>query len=66
MGGLFSRPKPQPVARMPDVNDPAVKAAEDRTRRLAMARSGRESTILADRGSSSGTQAYRNTKMGQS
>jgi hypothetical protein len=64
MSGLFSRPKPEPVARMPDTNDPAVKAAEDRVRRLAMSRSGRDSTILTRPGTG-GTQAYKNSFLGQ-
>lgn len=66
MGALFSRPKPQPVVRMPDVDDPSIKAAENRTRRQIMARSGRESTILANRRGSGGSEAYKNTVLGQS
>lgn len=66
MGGLFSRPEPKPPARMPDVNDPAVKAAEDRTRRAAMSRSGRDSTVLADARGTGGSQAYKNSLLGQS
>ena len=66
MGGLFKRPEPKPPARMPDPNDPSVRAAEDRTRREAMSRSGRSSTILANSGGSGGSQAYSNSLLGQS
>lgn len=67
MGGLFkSPPQPKPV-RMPDPEDPEVDAAEDRTRRLAMARSGRASTVLSNpTGGSGGNQSYKNSLLGQS
>ena len=63
MGGLFSKPtismpdsapaapKPPPaprVTRMPTETDPSILAAAQRTRRAAMSRSGRLSTILTD------------------
>jgi hypothetical protein len=67
MGKLFGgAPKPRPPARMPDPEDPAIKAAEDRTRRQAMSRSGRNSTILASGGGSGGSTAYKNSLLGQS
>jgi hypothetical protein len=69
MSGLFSSPKPTPPARMPvDQNDPAVKAAAEQARRAAMARSGRDSTILAptNSGGGGGGNAYKNTLLGQS
>lgn len=68
MSSLFSKPKVTPPAPMPvDQNDPAVRAAADRTRRAIMARSGRDSTILtgSNGGSSSSGQAYQNTLLGQ-
>jgi len=67
MSGLFSKPKVSPPAPMPvDQNDPAIKAAADRTRRAIMARSGRDSTILSNpSGNSTGGQAYQNTLLGQ-
>lgn len=66
MGNLFKSPEPRPPARMPDANDPTIRAAEDRTRRAAMGRSGRSSTILTGGGGSGGNQAYKNSLLGQS
>jgi hypothetical protein len=65
MGSLFSTPKVSKPAAMPDVNDPAIKAAENRTRQQAMNRSGRDSTILTNPGTG-GSQAYKNSLLGQS
>lgn len=66
MGKLFGgAPKPAPPVRMPDAEDPSVKAAADMTRRAAMSRSGRSSTMLTG-GGSGGSQAYKNTLLGQS
>lgn len=62
MGGLFgggnrptavATPAPAPlptpkVQRMPTETDPSILAAAQRTRRAAMQRSGRLSTILTD------------------
>lgn len=48
MGGLISRPKPEPVAPMPDDNDPAVVAARRREIEEARQRGGRASTMLSD------------------
>ena len=54
MSALFSTPKfpdppsaPKPV-RMPNEDDPSIAQAAQRTRRAAMGRSGRMSTILSD------------------
>lgn len=69
MGSIFGRPKvpePKPV-RMPDANDPAIGAAQDRKRREIAARSGRASTMLSNRQSGTpGTMAYTNSLLGQS
>lgn len=78
MGGLFgggaSTPKPTPVQRMPDTEDPAIKQSQRRVAADAQARSGRASTVLtnrAQRAASStttgtpGTQAYGNSFLGQ-
>ena len=73
MGKLFgggSTPKPTPVQRMPEQDDPAVKEAE-RQRQLAIRqRSGRASTVLSRAnqtggGTGSGTGAYGNSLLGQ-
>ena len=71
MGSLFKpkTPAPTPVTRMPDAEDPAVKEAEERKRRAAMARGGRSATIMTsrDRGDGNpGTSTYRNSLLGQS
>lgn len=68
MGGLFSSPKITPPARMPDATDPAIQAAEARQRAAILSRSGRQSTILTprDNGGTGGSQAYKNTVLGQS
>jgi hypothetical protein len=70
MSGLFSQPKPTPPARMPaDQNDPAVRAAAEQARRAAMARSGRDSTVLvrpSSGGGGGGGNAYRHSLLGQS
>jgi hypothetical protein len=69
MGALFAPPPapaqraPKPI-RMPDMADPALKAAADRNRRLAMSRSGRASTILSRRSGEAGTVAYGNRTLG--
>ena len=54
MGGLFGAPKappppeaPKPV-RMPNITDPAIVKAGERTRQAALMRQGRLSTILTD------------------
>lgn len=73
MGKLFGggdTPKPTPVAKMPDPEDPTVKAAE-RARQLAIQqRSGRSSTVLTrgssgSAGNNAGTQSYGNSLLGQ-
>lgn len=57
MTGLFGGPpKPPPVTRMPDENDPAVLAARRKQYEMASERAGRASTFLAD--------AYQNDKLG--
>jgi hypothetical protein len=66
MGSLFSKPKVTPPPPMPDMNDADIQAAEQRTRRAAMARSGRDSTILTNGTGSGGSTAYGNTLLGQS
>lgn len=70
MGGLFSKPKVTPPARMPaDQNDPAVRAAAEQARRAALARSGRDSTILTRPSrnyNGGGGNAYKNSLLGQS
>ena len=70
MGGLFSKPKVTPAARMPDPNDPAIKEAEERARRAALSRSGRASTVLTpigdNGGGTGGREAFKNTLLGQS
>lgn len=81
MGKLFGggeskpapAPTPTPVTRMPDTEDPAVKAAQRRAALEAQARSGRASTVLSNRqrnasatqGGQPGTQAYGNSLLGQ-
>jgi hypothetical protein len=65
LGALFSRPKPQPPARMPDAEDPRVMAAERKRRNELSAGSGRVSTILSrGSGSAGGTQAYSSSLLG--
>jgi hypothetical protein len=68
MGKLFSSPKVTPTPRMPDMTDADIQAAEQRTRRAALSRSGRDSTILTQStgGGSGGSTAYGNTLLGQS
>lgn len=72
MGGLFGSktPKAEPVQRMPDAEDPALKEAKRRAAASASARSGRASTVMSrtnrattDASASSGT-AYRNSFLG--
>lgn len=71
MGGLLgSKPKTQPVQRMPDEEDPAVKEAKRRAAMAATARSGRTSTVLtprtpAPRTNDAGGGAYKNSFLGQ-
>jgi hypothetical protein len=76
MGGLFKSktPKPTPVQRMPDEEDPTVVEARRRAAADAQARSGRTSTVLsrnrsagasAGAGAQAGTQAYKNSLLGQ-
>lgn len=73
MGGLFgSKPKPQPVQRMPDEEDPAVKEAKRRAAAATAARSGRTSTVLTPRNSANNGNdapaaggAYKNSFLGQ-
>lgn len=75
MGGLFggSKPKPAPVVRMPDEEDPAVLEAKRRQAAAEQARSGRTSTVLTNRaqrnaaqpGTQAGTTAYKNSLLGQ-
>ncbi|MGR9413162.1 hypothetical protein [Rhizobium leguminosarum] len=77
MGGLFGggakTPKPTPVQRMPDTEDPAVKESQRRTAAAAQVRSGRASTVLTNRQQRAattatgtpGTQAYGNSFLGQ-
>lgn len=51
MGSLFKgpkMPKPEPVTRMPDPEDPAVLEARRRQQEDMRRRGGRESTILSD------------------
>lgn len=61
-GGAPSPPPPPPVAPMPDLNDPAVLAAQQQAAQAAMSRSGRLSTILSQGSGSGGT--YSGTKLG--
>jgi hypothetical protein len=61
MGGIakmFSPklPKPEPVVRMPDPQDPAVLEAQRKKRRELLASGGRESTDL--------TGSYMNSTLG--
>lgn len=69
MGGLFgSTPKPTPVTRMPDEQDPAVLEAKRRAAQQQQARSGRTSTVLTPRRPTAGqpgTTAYSNSLLGQ-
>lgn len=76
MGKLFggSTPKPTPVVRMPDDEDPTVVEARRRAAADAQARSGRTSTVLSRQrsraaspapGTQGGTTAYRNSLLGQ-
>lgn len=66
MSFLFGKtPKPTPVAKMPDPEDPGTKNAEDRKRREIAARSGRRSTVLSQSaGSGAGTTPYKSTMLG--
>jgi hypothetical protein len=49
MGGQASAPLPKPrVTRMPTETDPSILEAAKRTRKAAMMRSGRMSTIMTD------------------
>jgi hypothetical protein len=81
MGKLFGggdskpapAPTPTPVSRLPDTEDPSVKAAQRRAALEVQARSGRASTVLTGRrnaaanagGGQPGTQAYSNSLLGQ-
>lgn len=75
MGKLFGggeKPKPTPVTRMPDEEDPAVQEARRRAAVASQARSGRTSTVLTNRGqrtsaggTQAGTTAYGNSFLGQ-
>jgi hypothetical protein len=76
MGDLFGgskTPKPTPVQRMPDTEDPAVKDSQRRAAVAAQARTGRASTVLTTRqqratpaaSGTPGTQAYGNSFLGQ-
>jgi hypothetical protein len=71
MGGLFGggTPKPTPVTRMPDDEDPTVVEARRRAAQQQQARSGRSSTVLSNRqrpaSGQAGTQAYGNSLLGQ-
>lgn len=76
MGSLFgggSKPKPTPVQRMPDTEDPAVKESQRRTAAAAQVRSGRASTVLTNRQQRAattatgtpGTQSFQNSYLGQ-
>jgi hypothetical protein len=48
-GGVAQQPLPTPkVTRMPTETDPSIMEASKRSRRAAMARHGRQSTILTD------------------
>lgn len=72
MGGLFKKPQPQPVQRMPDTEDPAVLEAKKRAAGAAQARSGRASTVLTNRAQAAnsaaaggaGTTAYKSSLLG--
>jgi hypothetical protein len=74
MGGLFGggkTPKPTPVQRMPDTEDPAVKESQRRTAAASQVRSGRASTVLTNRQQRAtatgtpGTQSFQNSYLGQ-
>lgn len=70
MGGLFGSKKPQPVARMPDEQDPAVLEARRRSASEQQARSGRTSTVMTtarqrQTPGQAGTTAYTNSLLGQ-
>jgi hypothetical protein len=76
MGGLFGSkakaPAPTPVARMPDVEDPAIKEARRKAAAASQARSGRAATVLTSRAarsapaaSGAGGTAYTNSLLGQ-
>lgn len=65
MGDLFAPKSPpiQPPARMPDIDDPAVREAQ-RKKRMEMAmRGGRSSTFLSDRERTTG-DTYSSPKAG--
>lgn len=64
MGALFSKPKAPNVTRMPDVNDPVIRQAQDRKRREISGRSGRSSTMLSRGAGEGGTQSYSNSLLG--
>jgi hypothetical protein len=63
MGALFGAKKPQAV-RMPDLNSPVSREAEERKRREIAGRSGRASTRLSGRSGEAGTGAYSNSLLG--
>lgn len=71
MGFLFgSTPKPAAPTRMPAPDDAQAKAAQARSRRAIMSRSGRSSTVLTrdenpNGGGGNGTQSYTNSLLGQ-
>jgi len=52
MAGMFGKASPPPEApkpvRMPNITDPSVVKAGERTRQAALTRQGRLSTILTD------------------
>jgi hypothetical protein len=61
MGSLFSKPKPQPPARMPVPDDDPNREEAERRRLALLTRSGRDSTRL----STDKAQPYRNSLLGQ-
>lgn len=65
MGALFSKPKVQPAARMPDPEDKDSRLAALRQQQTIAARSGRQSTMMTRRSGGAGTAAYGNSLLGQ-
>lgn len=66
MAGLFSKPKTpevKPPAPMPDMNDPAVMAADRKRRAGMVAQGGRRSTLAGDGGGMVSNE-YTQDKMG--
>jgi len=63
-GGAPAVPAPPPVVPMPDLQDPAVLAAQQSVLTGAAARSGRASTLLSNTGTGPQAGTYAGSTLG--